>query len=228
MIWCVEDDAGIRELIVYTLESLGYEAAGFEDGKSFFEALAGGDVPELVILDVMLPGEDGIAVLKRLRKSEKTAHIPVIIASAKGTEADKVKGLDSGADDYLAKPFGMMEMVSRVKAVLRRVNRQPDDKPEILVAGAIRLSVAEHSVCAGGNKIVLTAKEFALLQYLMEHPGRVFSRGNLIERVWGVDFVGDERTVDVHVATLRTKLGEHGSIIKTVRSFGYKLDMAND
>lgn len=226
MIWCVEDDSAIRDLIVYTLNSTGLPAEGFPDGESFLAALQNRPLPSLVLLDIMMPGKDGIRILEQLRRSPVTASVPVIIASAKGSEMDKVKGLDTGADDYLAKPFGMMEMVSRVRAVLRR--SAPSNPRDILTHGTIRLHVSEHVVSVGSAEIDLTAKEFALLRHLMERPGRVFSREQLIESVWGMDFLGETRTIDVHVATLRTKLGPAGAAIQTVRGLGYRMEKTND
>ena len=225
MIFCVEDDGNIRELVVYTLESTGFQARGFEDGSSFLEALAL-ETPELVLLDIMLPGEDGISILKKLKAQSTTADIPVIMATAKGTEYDKVIGLDLGADDYLAKPFGMMEMVSRVKAVLRRAYK--DEKTDIVAVGKLTLNPQTHTVRADGEKVILTLKEFELLHKFMRHPGRVYSREQLLSDIWGADYVGETRTVDVHIGTLRTKLGECGEYIDTVRGVGYRLEEKNN
>ena len=221
MIYCVEDDEGIRNMMVYTLNSSGFEAEGFEDGKLFFSAL---DIriPKLVILDIMLPGDDGITILKQLRETSVTADIPVIMATAKGTEYDKVIGLDLGADDYLAKPFGMMEMVSRVKAVLRRTNPKTDDK-EIRV-GELVLNISEHIVTVQGQRVVLTLKEFEILRTLMENLGLVFTRDQLLSDIWGMDYYGESRTIDVHIQTLRSKLGECGHFIETVRGVGYRME----
>lgn len=221
MIFCVEDDDSIRELVVYTLISSGFEAAGFPDAGTFWTALEGTS-PELVLLDIMLPGEDGISVLRKLRANPRTEALPVIIATAKGTEYDKVVGLDIGADDYLVKPFGMMEMVSRVKAVLRR-SRPKNDAP-LLCCGQIRVDKARHTVSIGGQRVSLTLKEYELLCLFMENPGRVFTRDQLLRSVWGLDFVGESRTVDVHIGTLRTKLGQEGKWIETVRGVGYKME----
>lgn len=219
MIYCVEDDESIRNLMVYTLEASGFPAVGFADGEGFFSALEG-KLPKLVMLDIMLPGEDGLAILKKLRETEKTARIPVILATAKGTEFDKVTGLDLGADDYLTKPFGMMEMVSRIKAVLRRTApAQPG-----LRRGGLAMDVTSHTVTVAGEKVQLTLKEFALLRLLLENPGKAFSRDQLLSLVWETDFVGESRTVDVHIGTLRTKLGSAGSLIQTVRGVGYRLE----
>ena len=220
MIYCVEDDGSIRELMLYALRASGFEAEGFADGRGLFEALQHGQ-PRLVLLDIMLPGMDGIEILKTLRSSPATARIPVILASAKGTEYDKVVGLDSGADDYLAKPFGMMEMVSRIRAVLRRCGNA-GEKP--LQLGALQMDVLSHTVLAEGMRVELTLKEFALLRLFMEHPGRVFTRDQLLERIWSTDYVGETRTVDVHIGTLRTKLGACGDYIRTVRGVGYRME----
>ncbi len=223
MIYCVEDDSGIRDLMLYTLNAAGFEAKGFADGAAFWDALAS-QRPRLILLDIMLPGEDGLSILKRLRASSLAAGIPVILATAKGTEYDKVIGLDLGADDYLAKPFGMMEMISRVKAVLRRA--EPKYVSSILQAGRLILNAEEHTVTANGVRIDLTLKEFELLKLFMENPGRVFTRDQLLQAVWGIDYLGESRTVDVHIGTLRTKLGSCGDCIKTVRGVGYRLEAA--
>ncbi len=222
MIYCIEDDDSIRNLIVYTLKASGFDASGFACASAFWEALKD-CTPELVLLDIMLPDEDGIMILKKFKKNRETAGIPVIFASAKGTEYDKVIGLDLGADDYLAKPFGMMEMVSRVKAVLRR-SSDKKCKPGILHLGKIVLSPGEHMVTAEGEHIALTLKEYELLKIMMESPGLVFTREQLMSSVWGDDFTGESRTVDVHVGTLRTKLGDCGRYIKTIRGVGYKME----
>lgn len=220
MIYCVEDDTAIRELMVYTLKASGFEARGFADAKDFWDAVDS-EVPNLVLLDIMLPGEDGITVLEKLRNRADTRTVPVIMASAKSTEYDKVSGLDRGADDYLAKPFGMMEMVSRVRAVLRRSAAPQDDKT--LRSGNIELNIGEHRVIANGIDVQLTLKEFELLRLFMENPGHVFSRESLLSRIWGEDFIGESRTVDVHIGTLRAKLGEAGDSIETVRGVGYRM-----
>ena len=220
MIYCVEDDISIRELMLYALRASGFEAEGFPDGTGLFAALAQ-DPPQLILLDVMLPDMDGIAILKKLRSTPSTAAIPVIMASAKGTEYDKVLGLDTGADDYLAKPFGMMEMVSRIRAVLRRSSAVPQQN---LVFGPIRMDPLSHTVSADGHRVELTVKEFALLQLFLEHPGRVFTRDQLLEKIWSTNYAGETRTVDVHIGTLRTKLGACGEYIRTVRGLGYRLE----
>lgn len=221
MIFCVEDDSGIRDLMIYTLNSVGFEAEGFSCGSDFFRALER-TAPELVMLDIMLPGEDGIEILKRLRRTAPAAGIPVIMATARGTEYDKVLGLDLGADDYLAKPFGMMEMVSRVKAVLRRTGPKKDGR--ILRAGKLEVNPEEHTVFSGGERVVLTLKEYELLCLFMDHPGRVFTRDQLLQSIWGAAYTGETRTVDVHVGTLRSKLGACGNYIETVRGVGYRME----
>ena len=223
MIFCVEDDAGIRDLMIYTLNASGFRAVGFENAKEFYMALAD-DTPELIMLDIMLPGEDGISILKRLKADARTADIPVIMATAKGNEYDKVIGLDLGADDYLAKPFGMMEMASRVRAVLRRSGRAAE-KPQLIRVGGLEMNLGEHSVTADGIRVQLTLKEFELLHTFMTNPGRAFTREQLLSSVWCEDFLGETRTVDVHVGTLRQKLGACGKYIRTVRGVGYKLEV---
>lgn len=220
MILCVEDDDGIRELMVYALNSAGFEAKGLPDGAGLFDAVKA-ERPQLVMLDIMLPGEDGIALLKRLRQNPATADIPVIMATARGTEYDKVVGLDLGADDYLSKPFGMMEMISRVRAVLRRTAQKTTAK--VLKLGDLTVNTGEHTVFSGGRMVRLTLKEYELLKKLMENPGLVFSRDQLLQSVWGEGYVGETRTVDVHVGTLRTKLGQCGEYIETVRGVGYRM-----
>lgn len=223
MIFCVEDDAGIRDLMIYTLNASGFRAVGFENAKEFYTALAD-TVPELIMLDIMLPGEDGISILKRLKADARTADIPVIMATAKGNEYDKVIGLDLGADDYLAKPFGMMEMASRVRAVLRRSGRAAE-KPQLIRVGGLEMNLGEHIVTADGIRVQLTLKEFELLRTFMTNPGRAFTRERLLSSVWCEDFLGETRTVDVHVGTLRQKLGSCGKYIRTVRGVGYRLEV---
>lgn len=223
MIYCVEDDQSIRDLMVYTLKTAGFEAVGLESGQLLYQTMAE-QMPELILLDIMLPGEDGIEILKALRANKNTSRIPVIMASAKGTEYDKVIGLDLGADDYLAKPFGMMEMVSRVRAVLRRVNASEKEDQETLRNGQLEMNIIDHEVIAEGSRVPLTLKEFDLLQLLMRNQGRAFSREQILDQVWGFDFAGESRTVDVHMGTLRTKLGRCGSYITTVRGVGYKME----
>lgn len=223
MIFCVEDDAGIRDLMIYTLNASGFRAVGFENAREFYAALAD-DTPELIMLDIMLPGEDGISILKRLKADARAADIPVIMATAKGNEYDKVIGLDLGADDYLAKPFGMMEMASRVRAVLRRSGRAAE-KQQLIRIGGLEMNLGEHIVTADGIRIQLTLKEFELLRTFMTSPGRAFTREQLLSSVWSEDFLGETRTVDVHVGTLRQKLGACGKYIRTVRGVGYKLEV---
>ena len=223
MIFCVEDDAGIRDLMIYTLNASGFRAVGFENAREFYAALAD-DTPELIMLDIMLPGEDGISILKRLKADARTADIPVIMATAKGNEYDKVIGLDLGADDYLAKPFGMMEMASRVRAVLRRSGRAAE-KQQLIRVGGLEMNLGEHIVTADGIRVQLTLKEFELLSTFMTSPGRAFTREQLLSSVWSEDFLGETRTVDVHVGTLRQKLGACGKYIRTVRGVGYKLEV---
>lgn len=221
MIFCVEDDTSSRELMIYTLNSAGFDAKGFPESTEFWKALET-ETPELIMLDIMLPGEDGIEILKKLRSKAVTKDIPVIMATAKGTEYDKVIGLDTGADDYLVKPFGMMEMVSHIKAVLRRT--APKMSKNVLSTGKLSVNLDEHSVFANGEKVMLTLKEFELLRIFMENPGRVFGRDILLEKIWGTEFYGETRTVDVHIGTLRTKLGECGEYIETVRGVGYRME----
>lgn len=221
MIYCVEDDTSIRELMLYTLRASGFEAEGFENGSGLFVAVEHA-VPQLILLDIMLPGMDGIEILKVLRSNPATASIPVIMASAKGTEYDKVLGLDMGADDYLTKPFGMMEMVSRIRAVLRRTT--PKESEHGLKIGTLELDPGSHTVTVAGNRVSLTLKEYDLLHLFLAHPGRVYTREQLLERIWGTDYIGESRTVDVHIGTLRTKLGACGSYIQTVRGVGYRLE----
>lgn len=221
MIYCVEDDASIRDIEVYTLRSTGFEAEGFEEGEAFFHALRE-KMPELVLLDVMLPGRDGVEILKALRAAPDTRDLPVIMATAKGMEYDKVKSLDLGADDYLVKPFGMMEMVSRVKAVLRRAAPRGDAR--LLRAGEMSVNLDEHTVTASGTRVELTLKEFEVLRLFMSHPGMVFTRDQLLSDIWGQDYDGETRTVDVHIRTLRQKLGPCGDRIETVRGVGYRLE----
>lgn len=220
MIFCVEDDDNIRELVIYTLETTGLKARGFAEGSAFMEALAF-DTPELILLDIMLPGDDGLELLKKLKSSPKTKGIPVIMVTAKGTEYDKVIGLDSGADDYVTKPFGMMELVSRVKAVLRRAGKV-EDRIDMEMAG-VRMDIKKHEVTVDGKQVALTLKEFELLEKLMRNQGIVLTRDQLLTEIWGYDFDGETRTVDVHIRTLRQKLGEKGEIIQTVRGVGYRV-----
>ena len=222
MIWCVDDDNTIREIEVYTLTQTGFEAKGFADGLSMLEALKT-EQPELIVLDIMMPGMDGIDVLKVIRSKPETRRIPVIMATAKGTEMDKIHGLDTGADDYLVKPFGVMEMVSRIKAVLRRC--EPEEVGDVLKVAEITLNDKEHTVSVNGEKVALTFKEFELLKMFMSNPGAAFSRDKLLSEIWGIDYLGESRTVDMHIKTLRQKLGESGKRIETVIGVGYRMEV---
>lgn len=219
MIYCVEDDNAIRDLMLYTLGASGFQAKGFPDSTFFWQAMTE-EKPELILLDIMLPGEDGITILKKLRAGASTANIPIIMATAKGSEFDKVIGLDTGADDYLVKPFGMMEMIARIKAVMRRTAPKAD---QVLTCGDIVLDEVRHIVTVDGKQVVLTLKEYELLKLLMENAGQVFTRDILLSRIWGQDYLGETRTVDVHIGTLRTKLAKGGEKIETVRGVGYKM-----
>ena len=221
----MEDDPSIREIEVYALNSTGLDARGFADGEEFWKALEG-ETPELVLLDVMLPGEDGVAILKRLRDQERWRDIPVIMATAKGTEFDKVQSLDLGADDYITKPFGMMEMVSRVKAVLRR--SQPKQAASSLKLKGLTLDESQHTVTIDGERVVLTYKEYELLRLFLSHPGMAFSREQLLQTVWNTDYAVETRTVDMHIRTLRQKLGAYGRYIETIRGVGYRLENQYD
>ena len=222
MIYCVEDDSSIRELVLYALQNSGFEAKGFADASELYPELLH-NPPELVLLDIMLPGEDGIAILKKMKQNAQTRKVPVIMLTAKGSEYDRVLGLDLGADDYITKPFGVIEMISRVKAVLRRC--APEGAvSRTLTLGEITLDPERHRVGAAGREVALTFKEFSLLQFLMENSGRVLTRDRILETVWGYDFEGETRTVDMHIKTLRQKLGEAGAIIETVRGVGYRME----
>ena len=225
MIWCVEDDSSIRDIEVYALTSSGFEVKGFEDGDSFWNALQS-EQPELVVLDVMLPGKDGVTLLKMMKNSQKFCQIPVIMATAKGSEYDKIQSLDLGADDYLVKPFGIMEMVSRVKAVLRRC--KPAKESKSLKMDGLVLNPEEHTVTVDGQRVSLTYKEYKLLHLFLSQPGIAFTRDQLLVSVWNTDFLGETRTVDMHIRTLRQKLGEYGAMIETVRNVGYRLEARND
>lgn len=219
-IYVVEDDQSIREAVVYALRSTGFSALGFADGSDFFAEFERRQ-PHLVLLDIMLPGEGGIQILQRLRACPKWQHIPVIMLTAKGSEYDKILGLETGADDYVTKPFRVMELISRIKAVLRRHQTAPNS--ERMTVGGVVLDLREHCVTADGGEIELTLKQFELLGFLMKHEGRVFTRDQLLEEIWGIDFEGESRTVDVHIGTIRQKLGRAGSMIKTIRGVGYRL-----
>ena len=225
MIWCVEDDSSIRDIEVYALASTGFEARGFEDGDSFWDALQS-EKPELIVLDVMLPGKDGVTLLKMMKQTEEFQDIPVIMATAKGTEYDKIQSLDMGADDYLVKPFGIMEMVSRVKAVLRRCRRSSSSN--LLKLGGLVLNPDEHTVTIDGERVMLTYKEYELLHLFLSQPGIAFTREQLLASVWNTEYLGETRTVDMHIRTLRQKLGSYGSLIETVRNVGYRLEVKYD
>ena len=225
MIWCVEDDSSIRDIEVYALSSTGFEARGFEDGDSFWSALQSAK-PDLVVLDVMLPGKDGVTLLKMMKGSEEFRDIPVIMATAKGSEYDKIQSLDLGADDYLVKPFGIMEMVSRVKAVLRRC--KPARESNLLKLDGLVLNPEEHTVTMDGQRLMLTFKEYELLHLFLSQPGTAFTREQLLSSVWNTDYMGETRTVDMHIRTLRQKLGKYGHIIETVRNVGYRLEAKHD
>jgi two-component system alkaline phosphatase synthesis response regulator PhoP len=221
MIWCVEDDASIRDIEVYTLSSTGFDARGFADGVSFWSALQT-EKPDLVVLDVMLPGVDGIELLQRMKASAELRTIPVVMATAKGAEYDRIRGLDLGADYYLVKPFGVMELVSCVKAVLRRC--RPDKAAHLLRSGGLVVDLDAHTVTVDGARVALTYKEFELLRLFLSHPGMAFTRDQLFQEVWGMDFCGETRTVDMHIRTLRQKLGPYGRRIETVRNVGYRME----
>ena len=221
MIWCVDDDNTIRDLEVYTLEQTGFQAKGFADGISMLKELES-EMPELIILDIMLPELDGVEILKKIRADQRYRDIPIIMATAKGTEMDKIGGLNSGADDYLVKPFGVMEMVARVNAVLRRIHK--NEETGIIAVGNISMKEKEHMVFVLEEKIELTHKEFELLKFFMEHRDVVFSRHELMNNIWGMAYVAETRTVDMHIKTLRQKLGSAGGQIKTVIGVGYRLE----
>ena len=224
MIWCVEDDASIRDIEVYALQSTGFQARGFEDGSAFWKTLRDeAEKPQLVVLDVMLPGIDEVELQRRNRNEPALERVSVVMATAKGTEYDKIQGLDLGADYYLTKPFGVMELVSCVKAVLRRCQSQRAEHQ--LTAGDIKMDLDEHTAAVGGQRIALTYKEFELLRLFLTYPGTAFTRDQLMETVWGMDYCGETRTVDMHIRTLRQKLGPCGEMIQTVRNVGYRLEV---
>ncbi len=225
MIWCVEDDSSIRDIELYALNSAGFETKGFEDGTSFWNALKN-EKPELVVLDVMLPGMDGIELLGKMKSSEKYKDTPVILATAKGQEYDRIRGLDLGADDYIVKPFSMMEMVSRVKAVLRRC--KPKTEEAILKTDGLIVNLKEHTVSVDGQRIQLTFKEFELLRLFLSHAGMVYTREQLFSQVWNMDYMGDSRTLDSHIRSLRSKIGTYGKMIETIRNVGYRWEVSND
>lgn len=220
LIYLVEDDNSIRELVAYTLQSAGFQAEGFERPSAFWYACER-KLPDLVLLDLMLPEEDGISILKKLRQSPRTKKLPIILLTAKSSEYDKIMGLDSGADDYVAKPFSMMELLARVKALLRRTERSEEEV--IYSMGSLSVNQTRHEVWVDGAEVVLTLKEFELLCLLMENQGRVLTRDQLLNSIWGYGFDGENRTVDVHIRTLRQKLGKCGGYIETVRGVGYKI-----
>lgn len=221
MIWCVEDDMAIRDIEVYALNSTGFEARGFEDGTAFWEALQQ-ERPELVVLDVMLPGIDGVELLRKIRASSEFGDLPVIMATAKGAEYDKVQSLDLGADDYIVKPFGVMELIARVKAVLRRCRTVK--RENLLQMGGIVLNLEERTLTVDDRRVQVTYKEFELLRLFLNHPGMAFTRDQLFADVWGMDYAGETRTVDMHIRTLRRKLGKYGELIETVRNVGYRME----
>ena len=225
MIWCVEDDASIRDIELYALNSAGFEAKGFEDGALAWDALKK-EKPDLIVLDVMLPGMDGIEILTKLKESAELRNISVIMATAKGQEYDRIRGLELGADDYIVKPFGIMEMVSRVRAVLRRT--QPQQVSKLLKSGGLVVNVDEHTVNVDGNRVQMTYKEFELLRMFLSHPGMVYTREQLFDQVWKMDYMGDSRTLDSHIRTLRQKLEGYGKRIETVRNVGYRWEVGDD
>ena len=222
MIYIVEDDSEIRELEVYALKSSGFESKAFESAKKLDDEVKV-CVPDLFILDIMLPGEDGLSILKRLRAQDSTKNVPIIMITAKSSELDKVKGLDLGADDYIAKPFGILEFVSRIRALLRRSgNMKAEAEDSRISLGDVVLDTGTRTVSVGGVGVELTYKEYELLKLLLSHPGLVYSRQQILEKIWGIDFKMDTRTVDMHIKTLRQKLGDQGAIIQTIRNVGYK------
>ena len=221
MIYLVEDDDSIRELVLYTLHTTGFEAEGFRNAADFWQALEK-ELPQLVLLDIMLPDEDGLHILKRLRAGAETADLPVMMLTAKSSEYDRVVGLDSGADDYMPKPFGMMELVSRVRALLRRAAK-PAAEDKLFTAGSLAVDVTRRAVTVDGEPVILTYKEFELLCYLLENRGVVLSRDQILTKIWDYNYSGETRTVDVHIRTLRQKLGDAGALIETVRGVGYRL-----
>ncbi len=227
MIYMLEDDGGIRDFVLYALNNSGFEAVGFELPSEFFSAMSQ-QIPDLLLLDIMLPEQDGISILKKLRATPETENLPVILLTAKGTEFDKVLGLDCGADDYISKPFGTMELISRIKALLRRVPKTAKTPDDSISVGKLTIKQEMHEVIANDKKIPLTLKEFDLLCLLMKNKGRVFTRDELLSRIWGYDFSGESRTVDVHIRTLRSKLGECGELIETIRGVGYKIGEKNE
>ena len=225
MIWCVEDDASIRDIELYALNSAGFATKGFDDGFAFWEALKK-EQPQLVLLDVMLPGMDGIELLTKMKQELAYKQIPVILATAKGQEYDRIRGLDLGADDYIVKPFSMMEMVSRVKAVLRRT--QPQQETRLLKIDGLEVNLDAHTVVVDGERVALTYKEFELLHLFLAHPGRIYTREQLYYQVWNLEYMGDSRTLDSHIRSLRHKLNDYGKMLETVRNVGYRWEVRND
>ena len=223
LIYVVEDDANIRELEEYALKSSGYEVKAYEDGSSLLDDCLK-ECPDLVLLDIMLPGEDGITILKKLRNNPSTQNIPIILVTAKSSEIEKVKGLDSGADDYVTKPFGIMELMSRIRALLRRSSKETTSAHQCLTCGPISIDEDKHKVMVENKECVLTFKEYELLKYLIKNKGIVLSRDRLIEQVWGFDYPGESRTVDMHIKTLRQKIAPASDMIKTIRNVGYKIE----
>lgn len=221
MIYLIEDDDNIRELIIYTLNNGGYESKGFSRPSEFWSEMKNSK-PQMILLDIMLPEEDGLTILKRLRKDRDTKDIPIMMLTAKGSEYDKVIGLDYGADDYMPKPFGMMEFMARVKALLRRTENRADDEKDIVIDN-LTISTTKHQVMVLGREVILTLKEFELLILLAKNQGLVFSRDSILSKIWGYSFDGESRTVDVHIRSLRIKLKEAGDLIETVRGVGYKI-----
>lgn len=227
MIYLVEDDANIRELVIYTLNSTGFEARGFSTPSEFWKAMEE-QLPTLVLLDIMLPEESGLSILEKIRKDSRTKKLPVIMLTAKGSEMDKVRGFELGADDYIPKPFGMMELVARVKALLRRTSNERSEAPNEYKVGSLYVSPKKHKVKVDGESVSLTRKEFDMLCLLLENRGIVLTRDQLLNRIWGYSFDGESRTVDVHIRTLRQKLGSAGKLIQTVRGIGYKISDEED
>lgn len=220
MIYLLEDDDSIRKLVIYALESQGYRVTGFSEPKAFRDAMRY-ELPDLLLLDIMLPGEDGMSILKQLRQSSRTKKLPVIMLTAKNTEFDRVEGLDSGADDYISKPFGMMELIARIRAVMRRFEK-PEEIKEYRI-GSLYLCPERHEIVVNGEQVDLTYKEFSLLCLFCENKGIVLTRSQLMDKVWGLEAEYENRTLDVHIRTLRSKLGEAGAYIETVRGIGYRM-----
>ncbi|MBR3756007.1 MAG: response regulator transcription factor [Firmicutes bacterium] len=227
MIWCVEDDSGIRDIELYALNSVGFETRGFEDGLSAWDTLQT-EQPDLIILDVMLPEMDGMELLSKMKASDNYKDIPVILVTAKGQEYDRIHGLELGADDYIVKPFSVMEMVARVKAVLRRSQPQAQKSENLLSMGGLIVNLDQYTVAVDDVRITLTHKEFELLRLFLSSPGRVFSREQLFQLVWKYDYIGDSRTLDSHIRSLRHKLNGYGKCIETIRGVGYRWEDIHD